>query len=268
MVPVPVLLLLLTYTVLSEAQHHAGYCAFYDECGLYPTIGGSLLPPYVPCLDYSKARPLRGAHYKKLQEVCPMLDRGEGNTFACCSFNQLNTLATMLSLSKVVLHSCPSCTENYVHMHCINTCSPNQSQSVKVTKVSSVTSSNGETRKAVVGYQAYLSNSFAEAAFQSCRNVRIPSTGGNAIATMCGEYGAKLCTAQRWYDFQGDPTVGLSPLDIDFMLINPGDMIPYGMVPYSGRALRCHEATPTGGEVCSCQDCPQSCPSGHTDWQR
>ncbi|KAM8865003.1 NPC1-like intracellular cholesterol transporter 1 isoform 2-T2 [Synchiropus picturatus] len=260
MVPVPVLLLLLTYTVLSEAQHEAGYCAFYEECGKNPSIEGALLPAIVPCLDYSKARPLAGAHYKKLQEVCPMLDRGEGNTFACCSFNQLNSLAGSLALSKVVLVRCPSCAENFAHMHCINTCSPNQTQSVKVTKVMNVTS-NGKTREAVVGYQAYLSNSFAEVSFQSCRNVRIPATGGFAISTMCGKYGAKLCTAQRWYDFQGDSSNGLAPLDIDFFLTDPGDDLPDGIIPYGGRALQCNETTPSGGQVCSCQDCQESCPS-------
>lgn len=122
--------------------------------------------------------------------------------------------------------------------------------------------SEGKTREAVTAYQAFLSNNFAEASFQSCKNVRIPATGGFAIATMCGRYGAKLCTAQRWYDFQGDSSNGLAPLDIDFRLINEGDMegVPVGVIPYNGRALKCNETTPSGGEVCSCLDCQESCP--------
>ncbi|XP_029295439.1 NPC1-like intracellular cholesterol transporter 1 [Cottoperca gobio] len=247
--------------VLSEAQHEPGYCSFYEECGRNPSVENALLPPIVPCLNYSPARALRGEHYKKLKKVCPILDKGEGNTFACCSIKQLSSLEMSLTLSKAVLVRCPSCAENFAHLHCINTCSPNQSQTVKVTKVMNVTSQN-LTREVVVGYQAFLSTSFADGAFQSCKSVRIPATGGFAISTMCGRYGAKLCTPQRWYDFQGDSSNGLAPLDIDFQLKKEGDTegLPKGVIPYSGRALKCNETTPSGGKLCSCQDCQESCP--------
>ncbi|XP_061905585.1 NPC1-like intracellular cholesterol transporter 1 isoform X2 [Entelurus aequoreus] len=256
------LIAFLTCMVLSEAQHEPGSCVFYEECGKNPTLVGALITPIVPCFNYSPARELTGEHYKKLKEVCPMLDNGEGNTFACCSIKQLSSLERSLTLSKSLLVRCPSCADNFAHLHCINTCSPNQSQSVKVTKVMNVTALN-RTREAVVAYQAYLSTSFADAAFQSCQNVRIPATGGFAIGTMCGRYGAKLCTPQRWYDFQGDTSNGLAPLDIDFQLIKPGETegVPEGVVPYSGRALSCNQLTPSGGQVCSCQDCKESCPN-------
>uniref|UniRef100_A0A3B5AJI6 NPC1 like intracellular cholesterol transporter 1 n=1 Tax=Stegastes partitus TaxID=144197 RepID=A0A3B5AJI6_9TELE len=224
------------------------YCAFYEECGRNPSLGNTLIPPIVPCLDYS--------------QVCPMLDKGEGNTFSCCSIKQLNSLETSLTLSKAVLNRCPSCADNFAHLHCITTCSPNQSQTVKVTKVMNVTQL-GITKEAVVAYEAYLTTNFADTSFQSCKNVRIPATGGYAIATMCGRYGAKLCTPQRWYDFQGDSSNGLAPLDIDFKLLNEGDTtgVPEGVIPYNGRALKCNETTASGGEACSCQDCEESCPS-------
>uniref|UniRef100_A0A3B5MI39 SSD domain-containing protein n=1 Tax=Xiphophorus couchianus TaxID=32473 RepID=A0A3B5MI39_9TELE len=186
---------------------------------------------------------------------------GESNTYACCSLQQLSSLETSLTLSKAVLIRCPSCAENFAHLHCATTCSPNQTLTVNVTKVMNVTHL-GRPRDAVVAYQAYISNTFAEGAFQSCKNVRIPATGGFAIATMCGRYGSKLCTAQRWYDFQGDTSNGLAPLDIDFRLLKENDTtgVPEGMVPYNGRALGCNENTTTGGMACSCQDCLDSCP--------
>ena len=190
-----------------------------------------------------------------------MLDRGEGNTLACCSNNQLKSLQGSLFLSKAILLRCPSCAENFAHLHCINTCSPNQTQTVNVTETRNITYLGNEV-EVVIGYQAYLSTAFAEGSFKSCQKVRIPATGGFAIGTMCGRYGSKLCTAQRWYDFQGDSSNGLAPLDIDFKLIPPGDTagVPAGMVPYNGWTLRCNETTPSGGEVCSCQDCQESCP--------
>uniref|UniRef100_A0A4W6FTC0 NPC1 like intracellular cholesterol transporter 1 n=1 Tax=Lates calcarifer TaxID=8187 RepID=A0A4W6FTC0_LATCA len=243
------------------AQHEPGHCVFYEECGRNPSIGESLIPPIVPCLDYSQARHIKGDLTLTFQ-VCPILDRGENNTYTCCSIKQLSSLERSLTLSKAVLIRCPSCAENFAHLHCINTCSPNQSQRVKVTKVMNVTTL-GKTKEAVVAYQSFITTTFADAAFQSCKNVRIPATGGFAISTMCGRYGAKLCTPQRWYDFQGDSSNGLAPLDIDFRLIKEGysEGVPEGVIPYNGRALKCNETTPSGGQVCSCQDCQESCPS-------
>ncbi|KAK2902348.1 NPC1-like intracellular cholesterol transporter 1 [Channa argus] len=264
MICITALLTFLTCMVLSEAQHEAGYCAFYEECGRNPSLENttSLITPIVPCLNYGRARHVTGEHYRKLRQVCPILDRGENNTYACCSIKQLSSLEMSLTLSKAVLVRCPSCAENFAHLHCINTCSPNQSQTVKVTKVMNVTLL-GKVKEAVVGYQAFISTTFADGAFQSCKNVRIPATGGFAISTMCGRYGAKLCTPQRWYDFQGDSSNGLAPLDIDFRLVKEGGTaeLPEGVIPYNGTALKCNETTPSGGQVCSCQDCQESCPS-------
>lgn len=191
-----------------------------------------------------------------------MLDKGESETHACCSINQLSSLEASLALSKAVLIRCPSCADNFAHFHCITTCSPQQTKTIKVTKVLNVTGFDNITREAVVAYEAYLSTDFADASFGSCKNVRIPATGGLAIGTMCGRFGSKHCNPQRWYDFQGDSSNGLAPLDIDFHLIKPGDTegFPEGIVPYSGKALKCNETTPTGGEACSCQDCQESCP--------
>lgn len=191
-----------------------------------------------------------------------MLARGENNTYACCSINQLSSLEISLSLSKAVLNRCPSCADNFAHLHCITTCSPQQTQTIQVTKVMNVTGGDNVTREAVVAYSAFLSTTFSDASFQSCRNVRIPATGGFAIATMCGRYGAKLCNAQRWYDFQGDSSNGLAPLDIDFHLLKPGhsEELPEGIVPYSGNARSCNEIINNTTLACSCQDCQESCP--------
>ncbi|XP_007234279.3 NPC1-like intracellular cholesterol transporter 1 [Astyanax mexicanus] len=247
--------------VFSDAQHEPGFCSMYDECGKNPTVSGSLLNSNVPCKNYGAARQVVGVHYNLLKQVCPMLDRGEGQTFACCSYQQLMSLQSSLTLSKAVLVRCPSCAYNFAHVHCVTTCSPNQSQTINITRTIPVNIS-GTEKEAVVAYQTYISTDFSDVSFRSCKNVRIPATGGFAIATMCGRYGAKLCTAQRWLDFQGDSSNGLAPLDIDFRLIPPEQSadVPAGMVAYAGMVLGCNETTPTGGKECSCQDCEDSCP--------
>ncbi|KAL7827292.1 hypothetical protein SRHO_G00330100 [Serrasalmus rhombeus] len=247
--------------MFSDAQHEAGFCLMYEECGKNPTVSGSLLESNVPCKNPGPAREVVGAHYELLKEVCPMLDQGEGQTFACCSPQQLISLQSSVSLSKAILLRCPSCAYNFAHLHCITTCSPNQSQTINITRTIPVNIS-GTEKEAVVSYQAYVSTTFSDASFNSCKNVRIPATGGYAIGSMCGRYGSTLCTPQRWLDFQGDSSNGLAPLDIDFRLIPPqhNAAVPEGMVPYAGIALGCNETTPTGGEECSCQDCQESCP--------
>lgn len=191
-----------------------------------------------------------------------MLDQGESSTYACCTSTQLLSLQKSLTLSKAVLLRCPSCVYNFAHVHCITTCSSNQSEIVRITRTTNVMV-GGAMKEAVVAYQAYISTGFSEASFRSCQNVRIPATGGYAIATMCGRYGHKLCTAQRWLDFQGDTSNGLAPLDIDFRLIPSGQTVdvPAGMVPYAGRAIGCNETGLNDEEECSCQDCLDACPS-------
>ncbi|KAG9335484.1 hypothetical protein JZ751_004613 [Albula glossodonta] len=240
------LMFIFTCSVTVEALNQAGYCSFYEECGRNPSVNGSLIKPIIPCVNYSPARRIQGAHYQQLKKVCPMLAKGEGNTTACCSMNQLASLDNSLTLSKAILVRCPACADNFAHLHCITTCSPDQSQTLTITRTINVT---------------ILGQKFIDASFKSCKNVRIPATGGYAIATMCGRYGASLCTPQRWLDFQGDTSNGLAPLDIDFRIIPEGDAVPPGIVPYAGTALRCNETTDTGGKACSCQDCVESCPA-------
>lgn len=191
-----------------------------------------------------------------------MLDRGVGETLACCTTPQLHALQSSLTLSKALLLRCPSCAYNFAHLHCITTCSPNQSQIINITRTENVTV-GGVPKDGVVAYQAYFSTSFANASFSSCQNVRIPATGGYAIASMCGQYGHKQCTPQHWLDFQGDTSNGLAPLDIDFRLIPSAEtsQVPAGMVPYAGLAIGCNETSPTGEAECSCQDCPATCSS-------
>uniref|UniRef100_A0A671PPZ1 NPC1 like intracellular cholesterol transporter 1 n=1 Tax=Sinocyclocheilus anshuiensis TaxID=1608454 RepID=A0A671PPZ1_9TELE len=228
--------------VLASAQYEPGYCSFYEDCGLNPAVEGALIPPRVPCKDYRKVVNVTGDHYELLKSVCPMLAHGEGETLACCSIRQLTALQSSLTLSKAVLIRCPSCADNFAHIHCATTCSPNQSQILKITKTANITQPTGIVKEAVVGYEAYISMNFSDASFRSCKNIRIPATGGYAIATMCGRYGSTLCTPQRWLDFQGDSSNGLAPLDINFKLLSDGQTagLPPGAVLF---------------------DCEQSCPA-------
>lgn len=238
--------------------HKAGFCTFYDECGKNPELSGGLTSlSNVSCLSNTPAQLVTGAQLTLLQRICPRLYNGDNNTFACCSADQLVSLEKSMSITKALLTRCPACADNFASLHCHNTCSPNQSLFINVTRVAE--RDDGQ-RPAVVAYEAFYQRSFAEKAYESCSRVRIPAAASLAVGTMCGVYGSALCNAQRWLNFQGDTGNGLAPLDITFHLLEPGQALPDGMQPLNGEITPCNETQGADLAACSCQDCAASCP--------
>ncbi|XP_008563219.1 PREDICTED: Niemann-Pick C1-like protein 1, partial [Galeopterus variegatus] len=252
---------LLLYSAQGELYtpiHKAGYCTFYDECGSNPEVSGGLLSlSNVSCLSNTPARSITGEHLALLQSICPRLYTGPDTTQACCSAKQLVSLDTSLSITKALLTRCPACSDNFVSLHCHNTCSPNQSLFINVTRVAQQEASQPP---AVVAYEAFYQSSFAEQTYESCSRVRIPAAATLAVSTMCGVYGSALCNAQRWLNFQGDTGNGLAPLDITFHLVEPGQALEDGMQPLNEEIVHCNESQGNGAAACSCQDCAASCP--------
>uniref|UniRef100_A0A8D0F8U2 NPC1 like intracellular cholesterol transporter 1 n=1 Tax=Strix occidentalis caurina TaxID=311401 RepID=A0A8D0F8U2_STROC len=220
-----------------------------------------MVPAKVPCLSNTPARVATASVLNLLRTVCPELVRGDGETtLVCCSLSQLIALRLSVALSGTVLSRCPACARNFANLYCNNICSPDQSLFTNVTRIVNRTTVLGKPQLAVVEYQCFYGQDFADASFASCRGVRLPATGGYAIDTMCGRYGAKLCTTQRWLDFQGDKNNGLAPLQIDFQLVPNGTQPGDAVVPLHGQAWRCDQALSAEEQPCSCQDCAESCP--------
>lgn len=244
---------------LYTPKHQPGYCAFYDECGKNPELSGSLASlSNVSCLSNTPARHVTGAHLTLLRRVCPGLYTGLTTTYACCSRKQLVSLEASMAITKALLTRCPACSDNFVSLHCHNTCSPNQSVFINVTRVA--VRGNSEP-PAVVAYEAFYQRSFAEETYASCSRVRIPAAASLAVGAMCGVYGSALCNAQRWLNYQGDTGNGLAPLDITFHLWEPGQAAGSVMQPLAGNITRCNESRGDGAAACSCQDCAASCPA-------
>uniref|UniRef100_A0A8B9ES79 NPC1 like intracellular cholesterol transporter 1 n=1 Tax=Anser cygnoides TaxID=8845 RepID=A0A8B9ES79_ANSCY len=225
-----------------------------------PEVNVSLVSSNVPCLYNQPARLATGALLQLLRSVCPELVRGDNDTRVCCTLRQLTALQVSVALSGTVLARCPSCSRNFANLYCNNICSPDQSLFTNVTRIVNRTTVLGVRQEAVVEYQCFYSQRYADAAFDSCKGVRLPATGGYAIDTMCGIYGARLCTTQRWLDFQGDKNNGLAPLQIDFQLVPNGTQPGDGIEPLDERAWGCNEALSSDQQPCSCQDCAESCP--------
>ncbi|XP_069475062.1 NPC1-like intracellular cholesterol transporter 1 [Ambystoma mexicanum] len=251
---------ILCWVVTAAEIHQEGYCSFYDECGKNPEITNALIPPIVPCVSNTPARRIESSlHLNKLKSICPMLFVNDNDTHACCSYKQLVSIEKSFTLSKVILSRCPSCAENFANIYCQNTCSPNQSQFINVTRTFQ-RNETGTPIDAVLSYQCYYKKAFADESFDSCKNVRLPATGGYAIAAMCGKYGSKFCNSKRWLDFQGDISNGLAPLEIDFRLIENDSPIGEGLLPHYSKVWNCNESTGSEANACSCQDCKESCP--------
>ncbi|NXA56704.1 NPCL1 protein, partial [Nothocercus julius] len=244
--------------------HRAGYCAFYGECGTNPEVNVSLVPSKVPCVSNTPARVASPLLLAQLRSVCPELvpddEAAANNTRVCCSLAQLSALQLSVALSSAVLTRCPACARNFANIYCRNVCSPDQSLFTNITRAVPYTA-GGSNESAVLEYQCFYEHDLAEAAFTSCRDVRLPVTGGYAIDAMCGSYGARFCTAQRWLDFQGDKNNGLAPLQIDFHLVPNGTQLGDGLQPLGGQVWHCEHPLDADTEACSCQDCTAACPA-------
>nr|KAF6267896.1 NPC1 like intracellular cholesterol transporter 1 [Pipistrellus kuhlii] len=238
--------------------HQPGYCAFYDECGKNPELSGGLATlANVSCLNNTRAPRVTGDHLALLRRVCPRLYNGPDATFACCSQKQLVSLQNSLAVTKALLTRCPACADNFVSLHCHNTCSPDQSAFINVTRVAA----RGPGQPpAVVAYEAFYRRRFAEGTYDSCSRVRIPAAATLAVGAMCGVYGSALCNAQRWLNYQGDTSNGLAPLAITFHLWDPEQAAGSPMQPLDGELTPCNQSQ-DGAAACSCQDCAASCPA-------
>ncbi|NXP77454.1 NPCL1 protein, partial [Ramphastos sulfuratus] len=67
-----------------------------------------------------------------------------------------------VALSGTVLSRCPSCARNFANLYCHNTCSPDQSLFTNVSRIVNRTTALGVRQLAVVEYQAYYGQDFAD----------------------------------------------------------------------------------------------------------
>lgn len=238
--------------------HAEGFCSFYGECGRNPELSGGLTTlSNVSCLSNTPAVQATDQHLALLRSICPRLYRGPNTTYTCCSMQQLLSLQSSMTLTRALLTRCPACADNFVSLHCHNTCSSNQSLFINVTRV---VEQGGQGQQAVVAYEAFYQRDFAERTYESCSQVRIPAAASLAVGTMCGVYGSTLCNAQRWLNFQGDTGNGLAPLDITFHLTEPDQSPGSGIEPLNAELTPCDASEGNDSTACSCQDCAASCP--------
>ncbi|KAK4390055.1 NPC intracellular cholesterol transporter 1, partial [Sesamum angolense] len=143
------------------------------------------------------------------------------------------------------LVGCPACLRNFLNLFCELTCSPNQSQFINVTSIAKV--GNNLT---VDGIEFYITDTFGEGMFESCKDVKFGTMNTRAIEFI----GAGAKNFREWYEFIGR-RAGLgvpgSPYAINFLPSAPESS---GMIPMNVSTYSCGD-TSLG---CSCGDCPSS----------
>ncbi|KAK6946537.1 Protein patched/dispatched [Dillenia turbinata] len=221
-------------SLLSSRVHSEGYCAMYDICG-ERSDGKVLNCPYGT--RSVKPDDLLSA---KIQSLCPAIS---GNV--CCTEYQFDTLRTQVQQAIPFLVGCPACLRNFLNLFCELSCSPNQSLFINVTSIAEV---NGNLT--VDGIDFYVSDTFGEGLYDSCKEVKFGTMNTRAIQFI----GAGARNFKEWFTFigqQADLGMPGSPYAINFQ----------SRVPESSGMELMNVSTYSCGDTslgCSCGDCPSS----------
>ncbi|KAJ4715848.1 Niemann-Pick C1 protein-like [Melia azedarach] len=225
---------LLIKDVNSGEKHSKEYCAMYDICG-ERSDGKVLNCPYgSPSV---KPDELFSA---KIQSLCPSIS---GNV--CCTEAQFETLRAQVQQAIPFLVGCPACLRNFLNLFCELSCSPNQSQFIDVTSVSEV---NGNLT--VDGIDYYVTDTFGEGLYNSCKEVKFGTMNTRAIDFI----GAGAKSFKEWFAFIGQkapPGFPGSPYSISF---KSSISKSSGLELMNVSVYSCGD-TSLG---CSCGDCPLS----------
>ncbi|KAM3743656.1 hypothetical protein ACB098_07G163400 [Castanea mollissima] len=220
--------------VKSGERHSEEYCAMYDICG-ERSDGKVLNCPYgSPSV---KPDELLSA---KIQSLCPTIS---GNV--CCTETQFDTLRAQVQQAIPFLVGCPACLRNFLNLFCELSCSPNQSLFINVTSIAEL---NGNMT--VDGIDFYVTDSFGEELYNSCKEVKFGTMNTRAIDFI----GAGARNFKEWFAFIGQkapPGFPGSPYAIGFKSI----------VPESSKMELMNVSTYLCGDTslgCSCGDCPSS----------
>ncbi|XP_074056173.1 NPC intracellular cholesterol transporter 1-like [Macrotis lagotis] len=248
LVPCPGLLLAAGLALLWPVQVFSQSCVWYGECGM-ASIGKRY-----NCEYSGPPKPLPKDGYDLVQEICPGLFFDDVSL--CCDVQQLQTLKNNLQLPLQFLSRCPSCFYNLLNLFCELTCSPQQSQFLKITETRNYTDPiTKKTKVDVIGLQYYIGQSFANAMYNACRDVEAPSSNDKALGLLCGK-DARDCNATNWIQYMFNKDNGQAPFTIMPVF---SDTPIYGMKPMNNATKSCNESVDDVTGPCSCQDCSITC---------
>ncbi|KAF4517183.1 hypothetical protein B566_EDAN005615 [Ephemera danica] len=222
-----------------------GHCIWYGQCG-QSEAGLPLNCPFT-----GPAKPVVAKAETLLKQWCPHLIKEGQQTVTCCDLKQLQSLDANINLAANFLKRCPSCMRNLVRHFCDMTCSPEHSNFINVTSIKNFT-------KGITGIQLYVTKSYIESTYDSCKQVSVPSAGQLAMDLMCGDWGASRCSAEKWFQYLGDAAGNpYVPFQIAYMTSNKPVK---EFTPLDPPVVPCSQGIDERTPACSCVDCEQSCP--------
>lgn len=151
---------------------------------------------------------------------------------------------------------------NLVRHICEFTCSPHQSNFIKVIKTEVNADNNSKFKKYslllnfnlihhlisilletyVDEIDVHITEKYMDGTFSSCKNVQFPSSGQLALDLMCGDWGASRCSPKRWYGFMGDAsTNSFVPFQINYRPHTSSVKVD-GFTPMDPRVIPCSES--------------------------
>ncbi|XP_060762393.1 NPC intracellular cholesterol transporter 1 isoform X2 [Neoarius graeffei] len=137
-------------------------------------------------------------------------------------------------------------------LFCELTCSPRQSEFLNATQFSRDPVDNSTN---VVELSYYISQDFANAMYNACKDVQAPSSNVKALSLLCGR-DASACTPTTWIQYMFDINNGQVPFAIDPVF---SGVPPSGMSFMNNQTFGCTESLDDGSAPCSCQDCSAAC---------
>ncbi|KAG5682988.1 hypothetical protein PVAND_012302 [Polypedilum vanderplanki] len=238
-------------TTTTSSTDNEGHCVWRGICATDPQKKN--------CAYDGKALPLDKEGITELQEWCSHLMPNSNNStvLTCCDIEQLKEFNSQIKLAAAILNRCPSCMKNLARHICDFTCSPHQSDFIKVKK----TGISEDTNKTYVDeIDIYITEKYFNGTYDSCKNVIYPSSGQLALDLMCGSWGASKCSPARWFGYMGDAVNNpFVPFQINYL---PQDSSSRNddIKPLDSKVVPCNQPVDDKTPACSCVDCQASCP--------
>ena len=188
-------------------------------------------------------------HYDLLKRTCPYLaTAGFNKTTSCCDVEQLINLGEKYKYMSALLGACPACLRNSRAMICEITCSPNQSKFYDYKE---------NQEESLPHEMFYVTTSFAENLYKSCRDVLMPGTTDKVIGIICNATSLDKCTVQNILGFilNGRPSLK------NLVAIN--NQTAVNITSNNHHMMPCNESFIEEGTfkkmpACSCFDCRDS----------
>jgi Niemann-Pick C1 protein len=240
-----------------------GDCVWYGECG--PSMNDGVYN----CKYDGKPKLFNEdiETQNQLKSLCPHLFNGINQTYTCCAKDQLETLATSMSVPQQLMSRCPACYTNFRAFLCDLTCNPNMHEFLLVTDDEPYKSEKyPEVTKQVKSVTYHISNASVELLYDACKGVQYSATGQTILDLLCGSQ-KDGCTPERFVEYLGNNAQ--SPFIFTMNITDEGyeatdvDGATVEIIPANTTLHSCSkniDMTWYQAPACGCSDCEDSCP--------